>query len=86
MLTDHEVIVARRCKDAVPQTLCRQDPALIIWNGERVPYHGEDYKPPSGDPEQQWDWGRPGCGVASGGAPQMAFPSDLDLISIANLG
>ena len=41
-LINYKVIVAERRKDAVPRTLCGQDPTLVIWIREGVPCYGED--------------------------------------------
>ena len=80
-LTVSEVVFAGRREDAVPQALCGQDSALILWDRKRVPHHGEDYQPPSGGSKQQRNWGRLGHGMAPGGVFETVFLSiRLDLI------
>lgn len=41
-LTNFKDIVATRCENAVPRTICRQDPALIVWDETGISCHGED--------------------------------------------
>ena len=42
-LTSYEDVATRGGENGVPQTLCGQESALVIWNREVVSSYGEDH-------------------------------------------